>query len=47
MLAAGKPVTAEAVKLLASASTVIEVPNLAGETVDLAIHDNLLGEVGS
>ena len=47
LLAAGKLITAEAVKLLASAAMTIEIPKLVGEPVDLDVYNNLLGEVGS
>jgi hypothetical protein len=35
------------VKLLASAATAIEVPELARQPVDLAAYDALLAEVGT
>jgi hypothetical protein len=47
LLAAGRAVTAEAVKLLASSATTIEVPDLARHAVDLVPYDALLEEVGT
>ena len=48
LLAAGKAVTADAVKVLASAATTaIDVPELVREPVDLGAYDALLAEVGT
>ena len=47
LLAAGKSITADAVKLLASAATAIDVPELVREPVDLGAYDALLAEVGT
>lgn len=47
LLAAGKAITADAVKLLASAATAIDVPELVREPVDLGAYDALLAEVGT
>ena len=48
LLAEGKPITADAVKALVSATTArIEVPELAPQPVDLGAYDALLAEVGS
>ena len=47
LLAAGKAVTADAVKLLASAATAIDVPELVREPVDLGAYDALLAGVGT
>ena len=46
LLAAGTPMTADAVKALVSATTV-HVPDLAPHTVDLGAYDVLLEEVGT
>ena len=47
LLAAGKSITADAVKLLASAATAVDVPELVREPVDLGAYDALLAEVGT
>ena len=47
LLAAGKAISADAVKLLASAATAIEVPDLGRQPVDLGAYDALLAEVGT
>jgi hypothetical protein len=48
LLAEGKPITADVVKALVSATTTaIEVPELAPQPVDLRPYDALLAEVGS
>ena len=47
LLAAGKAITADEVKLLASAATAIDVPELVREPVDLGAYDALLAEVGT
>jgi len=48
LLAASKAVTADAVKLLASAATTaIDVPELVREPVDLGAYDALLAGVGT
>ena len=47
LLADGKPMTADAIKLLVSAATTIDVPALTPEPVDLGAYDALLGEVGT
>jgi hypothetical protein len=48
LLAEGKPITADAVKALVSATTMrIEVPDLAPPRVDLGAYDALLAEVGT
>jgi len=39
--------TADAIKLLVSAATTIDVPALTPEPVDLGAYDALLGEVGT
>ena len=47
LLADGKPVTADAVKLLLTTAATIDVPALATSPVDLGAYDALLAEVGS
>lgn len=47
MLAEKKSITADAVKLLATSATAIDVPALKPPTVDLCSYDALLAEVGS
>ena len=47
LLSAGTAITADAVKLLVSATTPIEVPELARQPVDLGAYDALLAEVGT
>ena len=47
LLADGKAITADAVKLLVTAATTIDVPDLARQPVDLGAYDALLGEVGT
>jgi hypothetical protein len=47
LLADGKPVTADAVKLLVAATTTVDVPDLAPHSVDLGVYDALLEEVGT
>jgi hypothetical protein len=47
LLAGEKALTADAVKALASATTAIEVPDLARQPVDLGAYDALLAEVGT
>ena len=47
LLADGKAVTADAVKALVSATTTIDVPDLAPPRVDLGTYDALLAEVGT
>jgi hypothetical protein len=47
LLADGKPMTSDAIKLLVSATTTIDVPALTPEPVDLGAYDALLGEVGT
>jgi hypothetical protein len=46
-LADGKPMSADAVKLLVSTTTTIDVPDLAPRLVDLGAYDALLEEVGT
>ena len=47
LLADSRAITADAVKLLASAATTIDVPDLTPPTVDLGAYDALLDEVGT
>jgi hypothetical protein len=47
LLADGKAMTADAVKLLVSTATTIDVPDLAPRLVDLGAYDSLLEEVGA
>ena len=47
LLADGKPMTADAVKLLVTTTTTIDVPDLAPRVVDLGAYDALLEEVGT
>jgi hypothetical protein len=47
LLAASKAITADAVKLLVTTATAIEVPELARQPVDLGAYDALLAEVGT
>ena len=47
LLADGKAMTADAVKLLVSTPTTIDVPDLAPRLVDLGAYDALLEEVGT
>ncbi len=47
LLAEGKTITADTVKMLVSATTAIEVPDLAPHAVDLGAYDALLAEVGT
>ena len=47
MLAEKSSITADAVKLLATSATTIDVPELAPPRVDLGSYDALLAEVGS
>jgi len=47
LLAGDKAVTADAVKVLVSMTTAIEVPDLARQPVDLGAYDALLAEVGT
>jgi hypothetical protein len=47
LLADGKAMTADAVKLLVSTTTTIDVPDLAPRLVDLGAYDALLEEVGT
>ena len=47
LLAEGNGITADAVKLLVSRATSIEVPELAPHRVDLGAYDALLAEVGT
>ena len=47
LFADAKAITADAVKLLVTAATTIDVPDLARQPVDLGAYDALLGEVGT
>ena len=47
LLAANKAITADAVKVLVTTATAIEVPELARPPVDLGAYDALLAEVGT
>ena len=47
LLAASKAITADAVKLLVTTATAIEVPELARQPIDLGTYDALLAEVGT
>ncbi len=47
LLADGKAMTADAVKLRVSTATTIDVPDLAPRLVDLGAYDSLLEEVGA
>lgn len=47
LLADGKPMTADAVKVLVTATTTVDVPDLAPHAVDLGVYDALLEEVGT
>jgi hypothetical protein len=47
LLADGKTITADAVKLLATTATTIDVPDLARQPIDLGAYDALLAEVGT
>jgi hypothetical protein len=47
LLADGKPMTADAVKLMVTTTTTIDVPDLAPRLVDLGAYDALLEEVGT
>jgi len=47
LLTEGKPVTANAVKAMVTASATVEVPELVSEPVDLKAYDALLVEVGT
>jgi hypothetical protein len=44
LLAAGEPVTADAVKALVSAATVPTVPEMTAPAIDLGAYDALLGQ---
>jgi hypothetical protein len=47
LLAEGKAITVDAVKLLVTSSTTIDVPDLTCQPVDLGAYDALLAEVGT
>ncbi len=48
LLAANRPMTADAVKALAGATTTpIEIPDMVPQPVDLRAYDALLAEVGT
>jgi hypothetical protein len=47
LVADGKPLTVDAVKLLVSTTTTIDVPDLVPRLVDLGAYDALLEEVGT
>jgi hypothetical protein len=47
LLAEKKPITVDTVKALVSATTAIDVPDLARQPIDLGAYDALLAEVGT
>ena len=47
LIASDERITADAVKLLASATKQIEVPDLVRQPIDLGVYDALLAEVGT
>jgi hypothetical protein len=47
LFAEGKAITIDAVKALVTATTMIDVPDLTPQPVDLGAYDALLAEVGT